>query len=200
MFAQPVARLQKILPPLASDIKACLTVVFIGPAPPTVDDYYRTQFVVRKQNVVEALTWLKLNHPGYATTELDFGRLDEYGDHEPAGVFSYCPGSGKERGEDIPVHHDDDEDGTESGMCPFTVQGLSSDMLPGSDTGSTIAELLLHLKQEEEVLAIGHSNQPESIYHNPKLFPGMFPWLFPYGLGGLSETSTSRFWFSITPK
>ncbi|KAJ3483437.1 hypothetical protein NLI96_g6313 [Meripilus lineatus] len=171
MFAQPVAQLQKVLPPLASDIKACLAVVFIGPAPPTVEDYYRTQFVVRKQYVVEALLWLKLNHNGYADTELDFTRLEQYRVDEPAGVYSYSPGSGKERGENIAVHHDDNEDGTEYGMCPFTVQGLTSDMLPGADTASTIAELLLHLKQEKEVLAIGRSNQPESIYHNPKLFP-----------------------------
>jgi len=35
------------------------------------------------------------------------------------------------------------------------------------------------------VLAIGHAEKPESIYDNPQLYPMMFPWLFPYGLGGI---------------
>ncbi|KAJ3484804.1 hypothetical protein NLI96_g5383 [Meripilus lineatus] len=192
MFAQPVAQVQKVLPPRASDIKACLAVVFIGPSRPTVEDYYRTQFVVRKQYVVEALAWLKLNHIGYADTEIDLTRLDEYPDDEPAGVYSYSPGSGKERGENIPVHNDDDEDGTESGTCPFTVQGLTSDMLSETDTNTTIAELLLHLKEGRDVLAIGRSSRPQSIYHNPELFPGMFPWLFPYGLGGMENKNIKK--------
>lgn len=157
-----------------------------------MEDYYRTQFVVRKQYVVEALEWLKLNHIGYADTEFDLARLDEYPDNEPAGVYSYSPGSGKERGENIPVHDDDDEDGTESGMCPFTVQGLSSDMLTGTDTSTTIAELLLHLKEGKDILAIGRSGYPQSIYHNPELFPGMFPWLFPYGLGGMENVNIKK--------
>ncbi|KAJ3482286.1 hypothetical protein NLI96_g7083 [Meripilus lineatus] len=175
MFAQPVAELRKVLPPLASDIKACLAIVFIGPGRPTVEDYYRTQFVVRKQYVVEALLWLKLNHKDYADTKVDLTQLEEYPDDEPAGVFSYSPGSAKERGENIAVHDNDEQDGVETGMCPFTVQGLTSDMLPSSDTSSTIAELILHLKGEKEVLAIGRSSHPESIYHNPKLFPEARP-------------------------
>ena len=33
----------------------------------------------------------------------------------------------------------------------------------------------------------GHSQQPNSIYNNPQLFPAMLPWLFPYGLGGIGN-------------
>ena len=36
-----------------------------------------------------------------------------------------------------------------------------------------------------QVLAIGHAEKPELIYDNPQLYPMMFPWLFPYGLGGI---------------
>ncbi|KZS86312.1 hypothetical protein SISNIDRAFT_421058, partial [Sistotremastrum niveocremeum HHB9708] len=32
---------------------------------------------------------------------------------------------------------------------------------------------------------MSHSKSPESIYDNPGLYPSAFPWLFPYGLGGL---------------
>jgi hypothetical protein len=44
------------------------------------------------------------------------------------------------------------------------------------------------LTSEKNILAIGHSETPESIYGNPQLFPSMLPWLFPYGLGGIGQT------------
>jgi hypothetical protein len=53
----------------------------------------------------------------------------------------------------------------------------------------TIKALALqHLTSEGKILAIGHSETPESIYGNPQLFPSMLPWLFPYGLGGIGQT------------
>jgi hypothetical protein len=44
-----------------------------------------------------------------------------------------------------------------------------------------------HLDDGGKVLAIGHSKEPQSIWRNPKLYPQMFPWLFPYGLGGIGH-------------
>ncbi|KAA1479920.1 hypothetical protein DENSPDRAFT_789694, partial [Dentipellis sp. KUC8613] len=58
-----------------------------------------------------------------------------------------------------------------------------------------------HLLDGGKVLGIGHSEIPQSIYNNPHLYPQIFPWLFPYGLGGigndygsvkLSETKKKR--------
>ena len=40
------------------------------------------------------------------------------------------------------------------------------------------------------MLAVRHSNEPELIY-NSHLYPQMFPWLFPYGLGRISLTTLS---------
>ena len=44
-----------------------------------------------------------------------------------------------------------------------------------------------HLDDGGKVLAIGHSKEPPSIWKNPKLYPQMFPWLFPFGLGGIGH-------------
>ena len=41
------------------------------------------------------------------------------------------------------------------------------------------------------MLAVGHGSGPESIYNNPHLYSQMFPWLFPYGLGGIGSTNIS---------
>ncbi|KAF7964763.1 hypothetical protein HWV62_3250 [Athelia sp. TMB] len=48
------------------------------------------------------------------------------------------------------------------------------------------ATAAMHLKEEKAgVLAIGHGKDMVSTYDNPQLYPMMFPWLFPYGLGGV---------------
>ena len=44
-----------------------------------------------------------------------------------------------------------------------------------------------HLLQEGRALAIGRSADPESIYGNPQMYPKVFPWLLPYGLGGIGS-------------
>ncbi|KAJ7075574.1 hypothetical protein C8R43DRAFT_910737, partial [Mycena crocata] len=43
------------------------------------------------------------------------------------------------------------------------------------------------------MLGIGRSDDPESMYRNVKAYPGMFPWLFPYGKGGIGhEAHTAK--------
>ncbi|KAJ2912050.1 hypothetical protein MD484_g8362, partial [Candolleomyces efflorescens] len=49
------------------------------------------------------------------------------------------------------------------------------------------AGALQHLKNGGSMLAVGHDSKPQSIYDNPSLYPAMFPWLFPYGLGGVGQ-------------
>ena len=82
----------------------------------------------------------------------------------------------------------EEEAGAETGKCPFIVHGLTGKeySTKGLKALKTIA--LKHITDNELVLAIGHKNEPESIYRNPQLFPQMLPWLFPYELGGIGNT------------
>ncbi|KAI0675205.1 hypothetical protein C8Q78DRAFT_527210, partial [Trametes maxima] len=50
-----------------------------------------------------------------------------------------------------------------------------------------VALAVRHFDSGNAALAYGHDAQPQSIYHNPDLFPGMFPWLYPYGRGGFGN-------------
>jgi hypothetical protein len=54
-------------------------------------------------------------------------------------------------------------------------------------TNTVKMKALQHLDSQGKFLSIGHSGEPESIWHNPQLYPQMFPWLFPYGLGGVGS-------------
>ena len=42
-----------------------------------------------------------------------------------------------------------------------------------------------------KMLAIGHSDTLQSMWNNTQLYLQMFPWLFLYGLGGISASSIS---------
>ncbi|KAJ3963891.1 hypothetical protein EV361DRAFT_765584, partial [Lentinula raphanica] len=53
------------------------------------------------------------------------------------------------------------------------------------------ARALKHLDEGGKFMRTSHSNKPESIYDNPHLYPKMFPWLFPFGLGGIGSTRLS---------
>ncbi|KAF8588410.1 hypothetical protein K439DRAFT_1645513 [Ramaria rubella] len=44
-----------------------------------------------------------------------------------------------------------------------------------------------HLQHNGRMLGVGQSSQPASMYDNPQLYSQAFPWLFPYGLGGVGN-------------
>jgi Helitron helicase-like domain at N-terminus len=51
---------------------------------------------------------------------------------------------------------------------------------------------LRYLNSGGKVLAVGHSDRIESLWNNTQLYPQMFPWLFPYGVGGIGTTHLSH--------
>src|SRR6202790_1635234 len=81
----------------------------------------------------------------------------------------------------------DEEDGTSEGPCPFIVHGLTGEEFSTKTMKTIKAIALQHLTSEGKMGAMGHPQPPESIHGNLQLFPSMFPWLFPYGLGGIGQ-------------
>ncbi|KAJ3551661.1 hypothetical protein NM688_g4575 [Phlebia brevispora] len=55
-----------------------------------------------------------------------------------------------------------------------------------------IAAALKHLKNGGAVLTYGQGAQPEDVYMNPDVYPGLFPWLYPYGYGGFGNVRMSK--------
>ena len=89
---------------------------------------------------------------------------------------------------ELSVHDLDTEKGTTTGPCPFTVSGVSGEELEVMSTETMKAVALRHLQSCGKVLAIGRSTDAVSMYDNPQAYPQMFPWLFPYGKGGIGQT------------
>ena len=190
-FESPVPKIYNILPPPREDLDDVLAILFTGPCKPTQEQINRTPFLVRRNYVAKALKWLKLNHVDYADIEISVDNLKEYREDLPPVSIEYREAISNKVAEGTSVFDADIDDGAEKGDCPFTVHGLTGDVLDTMTTNAIKAMAIRHLNSGGKMLAVGHSDKFESMWNNPQLYPQMFPWLFPYGLGGIGSTDIS---------
>jgi hypothetical protein len=187
-FANPIPKVYDVLPPPIEELDEVLAFIYTGPCQPTREDFERTPLLVRRNKVRAALDWLKLNHSDYYDLEISQRNLNKYPEDKPPVVIDYRQSFINKDPESTAVNDIEEEDGTETGACPFVVHGLTGDEYSTKSIKALKAIALKHLTGNGKILAIGHASHPESIYNNPQLFPQMMPWLFPYGLGGIGNT------------
>ncbi|KAH8103153.1 hypothetical protein BXZ70DRAFT_999293 [Cristinia sonorae] len=189
-YAVPMPKVYQILPPKMEDLDEVVAFIYIGNTLPTHEDWKRTPFLVRHRKIMDALNWLKLNHIDYADISISAENLSEYPEDEPpvkpdwhkSDVFQ------NQEAKSVTPHREDEE--VETGRCPFIMHTLTGDRLSElekTDPKQLKTLALKRFKEDGYILGIGHSEKPESIYHNPSLYPQMFPWLFPYGMGGIGN-------------
>jgi len=191
MFENPTPKIYQRLPPPIEDLDEVLAFIFTGPCRPTPEDLERTPLLVRSQKVAKALEWLKLNHSDYFDLDVAYDNLKAYPKCGTPVVVAYRSSTSNKEPEATSAFDNDDEDGVEDGPCPFVVNGVTGDQLESLTLEAMIARAAKHLREDNGgVLAIGHDSTPQSIYHNPQLYPMMFPCLFPYGLGGIGGVNS----------
>ncbi len=186
-FANPIPKVYDILPPPIEELDEVLAFIYTGPCKPTKSDFERTPLLVRKNKVRAALEWLKLNHSDYYDLEISQRNLDQYPEDVPPVVVDYHQSFVNKDPESTAVHDNEEEDGTETGKCPFVVHGLTGEEYSTKTAKALKAIALKHLTSNRKILAIGCNEKAENSYDNPHLFPQMMPWLFPYGLGGIGN-------------
>ena len=71
------------------------------------------------------------------------------------------------------------------------MHGLTGELCNSMMPSALKAMALRHLNSGGKMLTIGHSNKFEYMWNNPQLYPQMFPWLFPCGLGGIGTANIS---------
>ena len=191
-FESPVPKIYNMLPPPREDLDEALVILFTGPCKPTAEDFARTPLLVRRNAVIKALEWLKLNHSDYADLEISYINAMQYEEGVPPVSVEYRPSVTNKVPEGTSVHDDLDEDGTIEGQCSFTVHGLTGENYNSMTPSALKAMALRHLNSGGKVLAVGHSDQLQSMWNNPQLYPQIFPWLFPYGMGGIGSTHISH--------
>jgi hypothetical protein len=191
-FESPVPKIYNILPPPRADLDEMLAILFTGPCKPTKEDFARTPFPVKHNAVIIALEWLKLNHADYADIEISHTNAMEYDNDMPPVTVEYRPSGSNKVPEGTSVFDNEEDDGTMEGDCAFTVHGLTGEICNTMSPNALKALALRHLNSSGKVLAVSHSDQIESVWNNLQLYPQMFPWLFPYGVGGIGTTDLSH--------
>ncbi|EAU85037.2 hypothetical protein CC1G_04133 [Coprinopsis cinerea okayama7 len=186
-FEVPVPRVYDMLPPPRDDIQEVLAIFFTGPKPPTEEDMKRTPFLVRRNEVRRALEWLILNHCDYADVSISTQNLASYPEDAPPVAVEYVHSTTNKSPENSSVFDKDQEDGTSEGDCLFTVHGITGDKLENMSVKTLKARAFRHLNNRGKFLVVGHESEPLSLWNSPNIYPQMFPWLFPYGLGGVGS-------------
>ncbi|KAF7983526.1 hypothetical protein HWV62_21078 [Athelia sp. TMB] len=189
-FSNPIHSVYNTLPPSIAAVEEVLAFIYIGHVQPEEDDLKKTPMVVRRSKVTAALEWLKLNNEFYADLNISYTNLAEYPEHGCPFVYDFYKQQEVRDVDALAANDNKEEIGTAEGECPFVVHGLvESDLVP--DSGKSWKELkaiaVRHLAEGGHVMAVGHSNMALTTIKNPGLYPQMFPWLFPYGKGGLDQ-------------
>lgn len=125
-----MAELYTVLPPSHEDLSEVLAFVFLGSACPTEEDLQCMPMLVRRNHMVKALEWLKLNHVDYADLNISKQNLETY----PIlgmPVAIDCKKMNKNEGNKIPSAMSkfdiEIKEGTTERPCPFTIHGLTSE-------------------------------------------------------------------------
>ena len=82
--------------------------------------------------------------------------------------------------------------------CPFTVRTLTRSDVAHMMHKEWVAFGIRYIESGGKVLGIGHYAEPESLYHNLELFSHLFPWLYPYSLGGFKNAYIKKHLDQIT--
>lgn len=190
LYESPVCKVYNKLPPHKNEVDDIIACIFTGPTEPSDDDLKRIPLLVRRAYVRDALTWLKLNHEDYDDLEISEENISSYLDNQIPVSILHRKGDEEtnKNPESTAVNDHEPEEGVLDGDCPFVVSGLSAEQLDNvKDLASLKALTMRTLRTDQKVLAIGRSADPEATFRNPQLYPKMFPWLFPYGFGGVGN-------------
>ncbi|KAG6905752.1 hypothetical protein DXG01_000915 [Tephrocybe rancida] len=130
-----IARVYQHLPPSQEELDEVLAFVFIGSAQPTEEDFEHTPMFVRRNKVAEALEWLKLNHADYTDLEISQENMDTYTLRGVPVHVDYKQRPSDQSGVKLvsasSVHDNMEDEGTDSGPCPFIVHGLTGNEYVG---------------------------------------------------------------------
>jgi len=190
-FESPVPKIYHRLPPPIEDLEEMLAILFTGPCLPTEKDYQCTPLLVRCSYVACTLEWLKLNNTYYADLEIVYDKLEKYPENSPPVTVEYRQSLTTKIEEGTSSFDNGKEVGIDDGECPFVVHGLINEQYETMSVETLKGIALRHWNNRGGALAVSHSAKSKLIYNNPGLYPQAFPWLFPYGLGGVGSTALS---------
>ncbi len=197
IYPQQTSDIIQLLPPSVEDIITPICVLFVGSSPPTTD-WLRDKakpLCVRREKVRSALLWLKENNYLYADVTINHDVLNSLEDEQilPFHIEHIIPSDATETVTDrYDRQNEPDEISSEfeSGTNSIPFQNIVITDIDGHSPSHELrAAALCHIKHGSGYLQIPHDPKPVNEFFNPKLFPMIYPTLFPYGIGGFEDRS-----------
>ena len=192
-FDSPVPQIYEALPPPLADIQEVFAVLFVRSTPPSEKEKNEPPlYNVRREKVREALDWLKLNHIEYENVFVSHENLKQYPENgSPVTVVMLKAEDldTNKQPESTAVNDTELEEGVEEGPIEPTVHGLTDKDAPIKAWNKLASDALSNLANGEQMMVVGHTDATQSLFKNPSLYSSAFPWLFPYGLGGIDNTN-----------
>jgi len=198
-----------VLPRTPADINGFISVVFIGPEK-FDPKKFATLFRVRKHKIWNFLLWLRHHNRLYADITLDPSVVDMY--PSDGALPGLCESLVEDRELDAQSVFDIETAGFTPHPAELLKEGSKLDETvpvmiekmgvsdPECDRVSGrqfVASALRNLRRDHDAsdmspdLVIHHGADAVPEYNNPFLFPGMFPTLFPLGIGGFEDKERS---------
>lgn len=189
-----------VLPRTPTDINDLLSVVFIGPGR-FLKQCLAAKFRIRKLKVWSFLKWLQAHNPLYYHIPLSLINLEQYPDDgilpgvEERVILNESPADKENFVQETAGLDDHPADqvqslGNDETMIFLEQMGVSDPecvRLQGRSFTAAALRKLIAKTDDSPDLIIHHGKGPVSEYSNPKLFPGMYPTLFPLGIGGFED-------------
>ena len=202
----------------SADVTGLLSVIFVGPGK-FDPKQLGTTFHVRKAKIWGFLVWLTIHNRLYANIPLDWDILELYPEndiipglvdlvvedheldakvvfHEETAGFKDHPATLVHQDSDLSSERGNDEQSTDNNSeDPVTflekmgVSDPESVRINGRTFTAAALRNLIPRSSMGPDLVIHRGSQPINEYNNPDLFPGMYPLLFPFGIGGFEDKS-----------
>ncbi len=198
VYPQRPSHIATSLPPDIEEITSPICVLFVGSEKPS-DDWLRNHakpLAVNGGRVRRALQWLKDNNPLYSSIEFNEDVLRELDRNPilPISIQHVLPSSA---GESLTSRYDAPD---VTDRLPIPVQTevpfqnvVITDVDGGASSNNLRAAAVRHIKWKGGgYIEINHDPVPVEEFYNPRLFPMMYPTLFPYGIGGMEDRTRVR--------
>lgn len=196
-FANNCNGLLDVLPPAKDLVGDTICVMFVGSVFPSPKELKKfTPILARRHVVLTLLTWLKANNPYYKDVHISMDNLNDLlpgvEPSVPNGISTCLVSSALRKTESATyVPHDPTSDDSvpANNDIPFAPTGVIGQSIEGLSIRDIKLLAIQHWKSGGGAYTVPHGPNPINEYDNPSLFPCMFPHLFPFGLGGLEDSS-----------
>ncbi|CAM4981323.1 unnamed protein product, partial [Rotaria socialis] len=178
-FPQNLSDIAKHLPLSPNDLPDIIKIIFVGKTFPSKDQA-QSIFTVRRGTIRTALIWLHANNILYKDIHIDHLLIDTLPSNDiPDCLWNTMSLVNQTETSDIECSSYVDNDINLNELCLNGVVPLNMSVRT-SITGELTA-------LNDNIYVVPHEQYPVNEYFNTSFLPGLYPTLFPYGIGGVED-------------